>query len=552
MPNAQNHAPGATPDHSDAMEFDPYLLPPDAIREPPKSLWEALKQIGPGIILAGTIVGSGELLLTTALGAKQGFVFLWLILYSCVIKVFVQIELGRYAISSGKPTLGAINELSGPRLGNHWIAWCWLFMMLSTVFQLGAMTGTVGQALHLAITGVPSEPPAQVAAATDAPTSDADSKANSDEQKSADNKTIAKTEDAGKGSSTTKDAASIPPSQRPEVPWAVLVCIAAIVLLWSGTYRRIEVVTTFLVVSVTLLTVAATCALPFTSFPIPWQEVMNGLKFQLPAEGIAVAFGVFGITGVGATELFFYPYWCLEKGYARYAGPADSSPEWEARAKGWIRVMHLDAWVSMVVFTISTLAFYFMGAAVLHPQGLHPEGQKMILTLSRMFVDSFGSWTQIVFLIGAAAVLFKTLYLSSAGNARLLADFISLAGVVKYQNPEHRGRMIHWLSISIPVLALVLFLAFKEPKWMVVVGGFGQALMLPIISFATIYFRYRKMDRRMEPRRITDILMWIAAISITLVAGYALKTQVEKLVSPPVEVQDAIKPPNPEAKPPGQ
>ncbi|MBL8809771.1 MAG: Nramp family divalent metal transporter [Planctomycetaceae bacterium] len=425
-------------------------------------------------------------------------------------------------------------------------------MMLSTVFQLGAMTGTVGQALHLAITGAPSEPPAQVAAATDAPTSDADSKANSDERKPADEKAIAKTEETAKGSSTTKDAASIPPSQRPEVPWAVLVCIAAIVLLWSGTYRRIEVVTTFLVVSVTLLTVAATCALPFTTFPIPWQEVMNGLKFQLPAEGIAVAFGVFGITGVGATELFFYPYWCLEKGYARYAGPADSSPEWEARAKGWIRVMHLDAWVSMIVFTISTLAFYFMGAAVLHPQGLHPEGQKMILTLSRMFVDSFGGWTQIVFLIGAAAVLFKTLYLSSAGNARLLADFISLAGVVKYQNPEHRGRMIHWLSISIPVLALVLFLAFKEPKWMVVVGGFGQALMLPIISFATIYFRYRKMDRRMEPRRITDILMWIAAISITLVAGYALKTQVEKLFSPPAEVQDVIKPPDPQAKPPGQ
>ncbi len=552
MPTAQNQTPGATPEHSEALDFDPYLLPPDAIREPPRSLWEALRQIGPGIILAGTIVGSGELLLTTALGAKQGFVFLWLILYSCVIKVFVQIELGRYAISSGKPTLGAINELRGPRLGNHWIAWCWLFMMLSTVFQLGAMTGTVGQALHLAVSGVPAEPATQVTEAADAAKGTADPKANVAEQKPADVPSNTKSGEAGKGNATAKDTAGVPLSQRPEVPWAVFACIAAIALLWSGTYRRIEVVTTFLVVGVTLLTIVATCALPFTSFPIPWNDVVNGLKFQLPAEGIAVAFGVFGITGVGATELFFYPYWCLEKGYARYAGPADSSPEWEARAKGWIRVMHLDAWVSMVVFTISTLAFYFMGATVLHPQGLHPEGQKMILTLSRMFVDSFGGWTQIVFLIGAAAVLFKTLYLSSAGNARLLADFISLAGVVKYRTPEHRGRMIHWLSISIPVLALILFLAFKEPKWMVVVGGFGQALMLPIISFATIYFRYRKMDRRMEPRKITDVLMWIAAISITLVAGYALKAQVEKLVSPPVESVEAIQPPNPQAKTPGQ
>ena len=95
---------------SDAVEYDPYALPNDAIQEPPVSLWAALKKIGPGIILAGSIVGSGELLLTTSLGANYGFAFLWLIIFSCIIKVFVQTELGRYAISSGKPTLGAINE----------------------------------------------------------------------------------------------------------------------------------------------------------------------------------------------------------------------------------------------------------------------------------------------------------------------------------------------------------------------------------------------------------------------------------------------------------
>src|SRR3954469_11286334 len=106
---------------SEATEYDPYALPAEAIQEPPVSLWAALQKIGPGIILAGTIVGSGELLLTTSFGAKHGFIFLWLILYSCIIKVFVQTELGRYAISSGKPTLAAINELAGPRLGANWI-----------------------------------------------------------------------------------------------------------------------------------------------------------------------------------------------------------------------------------------------------------------------------------------------------------------------------------------------------------------------------------------------------------------------------------------------
>ena len=99
----------------DGTNIDPYAMSAADIREPPDSLWRALRQIGPGIILAGAIVGSGELIVTTSLGAQHGYIFLWLILFSCVIKVFVQIELGRCAISSGKPTLGALNEFPGPR-----------------------------------------------------------------------------------------------------------------------------------------------------------------------------------------------------------------------------------------------------------------------------------------------------------------------------------------------------------------------------------------------------------------------------------------------------
>src|SRR6188472_1468740 len=135
---------------SDNGCFDPYELSNEGIVAPPRTLWAALRKIGPGIVLAGSIIGSGELLLTTSLGAKYGFAFLWLILLSCVIKVFVQIELGRYAISSGKPTLEALDELPGPRFGAHWLVWWWFIMLLATVFQLGAMVGGVAQAMNLA------------------------------------------------------------------------------------------------------------------------------------------------------------------------------------------------------------------------------------------------------------------------------------------------------------------------------------------------------------------------------------------------------------------
>lgn len=473
---------------SELISYDPYALPPEAIQEPPATLWAALRKIGPGIILAGTIVGSGELILTTSLGAKFGFVFLWLILFSCVIKVFIQIEIGRYAISSGRPTLGAINELPGPRFGAHWMVWWWFCMMICSVVQLGGMAGTVGQALNLAFPAVASESAAAM----------------------------------------TSIAPSLGAmiSSRPAVPWAVATCLVTMALIYGGGYRRIEWLTTLIVIAVTLITVTAATALGWTGYPVSGADLLSGLKFQFPREGVAEAFAVFGVTGVGATELFYYPYWCLEKGYARYVGRADGTDEWARRAKGWIRVMHLDAWVSMVVFTISTVAFYLMGAAVLHRQGKVPAKDELIDTLSQMYVGPFGEWTRILFLIGAGAVLFKTLYLACAANSRLTTDFLVLAGMAPTKSAEHRAQLVRRFCLFFPMLALTFFLIGKDPKLMVTIGGVGQAATLPMIAGATLYFRYRKVHPALKPWRITDALLWIAVVSICVVAAYAVPTQI--------------------------
>jgi Mn2+/Fe2+ NRAMP family transporter len=65
--------------------------------EPPRGFFAVVRRLGPGLIIAGSIVGSGELIATTKVGAEAGFVLLWLILVGCVIKVFTQVELGRSA-----------------------------------------------------------------------------------------------------------------------------------------------------------------------------------------------------------------------------------------------------------------------------------------------------------------------------------------------------------------------------------------------------------------------------------------------------------------------
>jgi Mn2+/Fe2+ NRAMP family transporter len=460
------------------------------IKEPPKTLWEAFQQIGPGIILAGTIVGSGELILTTGMGARHGFVFLWLVLFSCVIKVFIQVELGRFAISSAQPTLEAIHNISRYRWIGLTLMFWWLFMTFCTVFQLGGMTGGVAQSLDMAFPSV------------------------------------------GRWFQNTAElfptSVSTHLSQHPETGWALLTCLATIVLIFRGSYRRIEGFTTLMVIGVTIITILCTAALWWTAYAPSTSSILDGFVFHIPPNGVADAFAVFGITGVGATELFYYPYWCIEKGYAKYVGPKDGSIEWEQRARGWIRVMNLDAWTSMIVFTLSTLAFYFMGAAVLHPQGLDPKGKEMIATLSEMYMGPFGSWTQVLFLIGAGAVLFKTLYLACAANSRMLVDFFGLLRSKKYEDRQ-RIQWTNFFCFVFPLVALGLYLFARDPQLMVRIGGSAQAATLPMMAFATLYFRYFQLDPRLKPKLATDIMMWIAAISISIVAIYSVPDAVAKI-----------------------
>ncbi len=71
----------------------------DVIENPPQSISGILARLGPGLIIAASIVGSGELIATTKTGASAGFTLLWLILIGCVIKVFAQIEIGRFTMT---------------------------------------------------------------------------------------------------------------------------------------------------------------------------------------------------------------------------------------------------------------------------------------------------------------------------------------------------------------------------------------------------------------------------------------------------------------------
>lgn len=663
----------------------------------PTDFFGILKRLGPGLIIAGSIVGSGELIATTKTGAQAGITLLWLIVLGCVIKMFVQIELGRYAITHGETTLTALNRVPGPRVKVNWIVWGWLLMMLFTIGQLGGIVGGVGQsmAISMPLTGdyrqaiqVPStkeigrylsrdqfllsewdlhlmrevagddemlkadlqehelewlnssfastaklierideaefeeitsrfdkltelqknNPPSLGVIATpteeetsarqslqealsevnlvlvsqyEATDSSPDSIKHLKEMTevqllralrghsilsaqlvdvdrdghrgvaaaSAADALDKRTQDAESASSPEEKAnaeqqlaeakqwvkTSIEPYTRDDKIWAGVGTLVTIVLLWAGRYHLLQNISTVLVVAFTFITIGNVVSLQYTEqWSLSLSQFFNGLSFQLPESvpgeknPLHMALATFGIIGVGATELITYPYWCLEKGYAKWTGPRSDDDAWAARAKGWMRVMLYDAFLSMVVFTIATISFYIMGVAVLFNEGRDPEGIRMVSTLAAAYVPVFGAYAGWLFLIGAIAVLYSTFLVANAGNARMYTDGCKVFGFIGRDNPRTHERALLFFSALIPTLSFSMYLTGANPVTLIAFSGLAQALMLPIIGIGSLFFRYRMTDRRLQPSKLWDIMLILSCVGLLIVGIWGLITFLEK------------------------
>ena len=428
-----------------------------------------LRHVGPGLILTASIVGSGELIVTPKLAGEEGFKLLWLILLGCVIKVFVQIELGRYAVATGKTTLEALDSIPGPRLVVSWLLWLWLGMYIAIVFQVAGIVGGIAEVFSAAGVGL-------------------------------DRKLI-----------------------------AIAVGASCAILLALGRYRLVENASTAMVVAFTIATIVAVGSLQWSPYAITGAQIAEGFTFSMP-DNFMTAFGAFGIIGVGASELIYYPYWCLEKGYAVNVGVNDGSPGWFERAKGWMRVMRVDAWISMVIYTTATVAFYLLGAAVLYAKGLKVTDKGLIDTLAHMYRESFGPWSFYVFLAGAFFVLYSTAFVATASNARLLVDGLALFKVIKLNTPEDRVKAIKLWVILLPAISVCVFMLWEKPVTLVFVGAIGQGIMLPFLAGAALYFRHKRTPTELQPGKTWTVCLWISALSMVAAGVYqVVSSVVEKL-----------------------
>ena len=444
------------------MPKDLYVITEETIKEPPATLLGKFKFLGPGFILSASIVGSGELIATTTLGARAGFIAFWIIILSCLVKVAVQLEFGKHAILTGETAMTAFNKLPGPKFGkSNWSVWAIFLLVSLKIVQLGGIVGGTAIVLNMIYSGF-----------------------------------------------------SI-------TAWTLITAFVAAILIFRGYYKIVEKSSLLMIVGFTITTIVAVSMLRFTPYSFTWSDIWTGLEFRLPRELVAVAFGAFGITGVGADEILAYNYWCLEKGYAAYTGPRKDTPEWKNRAQGWIRVMYLDAFVAMVIYTSVTAAFYLLGAAVLHNRGAVPEGNDVIETLALIYTQTLGTGAKMIYLVGAFFVLFSSVFATLAAWTRLFPDIFGQLRWVDFSDPARRKKLIALLSWILPFVWGLIFLFIKMPVFMILSGGLIGSVILFIVVFAALNFKnYRQ--KFLPSGILYNMLFWISVACILAVGIYGI------------------------------
>ncbi|MEM7754683.1 MAG: Nramp family divalent metal transporter [Planctomycetota bacterium] len=117
-----------------------------ARNQPRQSKQSVLSRFGPGVLIAATGVGAGDLATAAFTGGELGTVILWAVVVGALMKFIVTEGIARWQVATGTPVLqGGLNKL-GPIaqviFGLYLVPWC---------FFVGAAlisaTGTAAQAL---------------------------------------------------------------------------------------------------------------------------------------------------------------------------------------------------------------------------------------------------------------------------------------------------------------------------------------------------------------------------------------------------------------------
>ena len=116
--------------------------------------------------------------------------------------------------------------------------------------------------------------------------------------------------------------------------------------------------------------------------------------------------------------------------------------------------------------------------------------------------------------------MYSTFFVANASHARVCADAVRVFGLSKGDAASNRFWIVVFCALF-PLLSLLVFAFFRAPKQLVLAGALMQAIMLPMLGAAALFFRYRRCDERVRPSLLWDVFLWISCAGLLLAGSWA-------------------------------
>jgi len=298
------------------------------IQEAPRRWLTILGMLGPAYIWAAEYIGSGEVILSTRLGALFGFSIVWIAVWAIVLKAFIGYGGACYTTFTGEGMIDMIGRIPPGK----WGVW------LVGIAELAAGAISIGALI----------------------------------------------------TACSVFTNALLPFLSP-VLWGWILSAIIIYLIWSGSVDRLKVIQTVMVV-IMVLGVLYTGYRLIPSFgslisglfvmQIPQVPAWAAEKYKV-TNPLRELVPILGWAGGGFASQCWYTYWTLGAGYGmarlgRQGKAADEtllkemSVEDANRVKGWLRMVRADTLVASLIGVVVIIGFVSSGAGVLHVKQILP------------------------------------------------------------------------------------------------------------------------------------------------------------------------------------
>jgi hypothetical protein len=455
--------------------------------QPPKAKGLGLLAvIGPGAIVLGASIGSGEWLLGPATFIKYGLGLLWLTSIAVFLQTVLNTELIRYTLYTGEPAVTGFM-----RTRPHSTFWAWFYAALY-LLQTGwpAWAATAAGAVFFLVAG---------------------------------------------RLATGGDATS--------VYWigcgTFLVCVGILVFSGKRIERTLEILNWIMIVFI-LGTLLLLCLL--FAAPGRWLAAIVGLggfdlsagRFNfVPADADWLLIGAFvGYSGAGGAANLMVSNWARDKGFGMgqvvgfipaavggqkvklaHSGSVFEVSETSLRSwRGWWRIVRYDQW-----------GIFFLGAllgmilpAVLYTSALEPgrdiRGLAIASELANAMAVRGGAVLTLTLATMSVWVLFKTQLDLLEGMTRAITDIL-WSGSTRIR--QWRGgdvRLVYYSVLAATVVWGLIALRLTQPIILLQLSANMAGVVMMVSSLHILYINTKLLPKELQPplwRRLALIFMAI-------------------------------------------